>query len=57
MTKDGAQTEQEEDAAREWVVGGGAGTLGASEDCNPGEVAYVEEGDKVLHLEGDNMEA
>jgi hypothetical protein len=56
MTKDGAQTEREEDAARGWAVGG-AGTLGASEDCNPGEVAYVEEGDKVLHLEGDNMEA
>ena len=34
-----------------------AGTLGASEDCNLGEVAYVEEGGKVLHLERDNMEA
>ena len=34
-----------------------AGTLGVSEDCNLGEVAYVEEGGKVLHLERDNMEA
>jgi hypothetical protein len=52
---DGAQIEREEDAAREWAVGD-AGTLGASEDCNPGEVAYVEEEGKALHLER-NMEA
>lgn len=40
----------------EWAVGG-AGTLGASEDCSLGEVAYVEEEGKVLHLERHNKEA
>ena len=46
----------EEDAEREWAVGG-AGTWGADEDCNLGEVACVAEGDMGLHLDQHNRAA
>lgn len=46
---DGGRAEPEEDAERGWAVGG-AGTWGASEDCNLGEVACAEEGGRELHL-------
>jgi hypothetical protein len=36
---------------------GGAGTLGANEDCNLGEVAYVAEGGMGLHLDQHNTAA
>ena len=35
----------------------GAGTWGAGEDCNPGEVACEGEEDKGLHLGQDNRVA
>jgi len=48
--------EPEVGAEREWAVAG-AGTWGASEDCNLGEVACVAGGDMGLHLDQDNRVA